>query len=134
MIDAAPGEDAAAQLDQLAGQGEARHFLIAPDGAIHQVADIMDTARTAAGRVDDTTVAVQLLLSKSDTGPQVGSSPRQIQALGAAYPESGGKNKSALHWDMVCDLRKGGRIEVDGKVISKNGRFLNAAWPKPIGK
>ncbi len=55
-------------------------------------------------------------------------------ALGAAYPESGGKNKSALHWDMVCDLRKGGRIEVDGKVISKNGRFLNAAWPKPIGR
>lgn len=55
-------------------------------------------------------------------------------ALGAAYPESGGRNKSALHWDMVCDLRKGGRVEVDGKVISKSGRFLNAAWPKPMGR
>ena len=53
-------------------------------------------------------------------------------ALGAAYPESGGKNKSALHWDMVCDLRKGGRIEVDGKVIAKNGRFLRATWPQPV--
>jgi len=53
-------------------------------------------------------------------------------ALGAAYPESGGKNKSALHWDMVCDLRQGGRIEVDGKVISKNGRFLKATWPQPV--
>ena len=52
-------------------------------------------------------------------------------ALGAAYPESGGKNKSALHWDMVCDLRKGGRIEVDGKIIAKNGRFVRATWPQP---
>lgn len=52
-------------------------------------------------------------------------------AVGAAYPETGGRNESGLHWDMVCDLRKGGRIEVDGKVISTNGRFLNKAWPQP---
>jgi aminopeptidase len=51
-------------------------------------------------------------------------------ALGAAYPESGGKNKSGLHWDMVCDLRKGGIVRVDGQVITKNGRFANASWPK----
>jgi len=55
-------------------------------------------------------------------------------ALGAAYPESGGKNTSALHWDMVCDLRHGGRIEVDGKVIAKNGKFLQATWPQPQRK
>jgi aminopeptidase len=55
-------------------------------------------------------------------------------ALGAAFPESGGKNVSALHWDMVCDLRRGGRIEVDGKVISKNGRFVRATWPQPTRK
>jgi aminopeptidase len=52
-------------------------------------------------------------------------------ALGASYPESGGKNQSALHWDMVCDLRHGGRIEADGYPISENGRFLNHAWPQP---
>ena len=52
-------------------------------------------------------------------------------ALGAAYPESGGKNESGLHWDMVCDLRKGGIIEADGKVISRNGRFVRADWPQP---
>jgi aminopeptidase len=51
-------------------------------------------------------------------------------AVGTGYPESGSKNESGLHWDMVCDLRKGGTIEVDGKVISKNGRFTNAAWPR----
>ncbi|MEW6252664.1 MAG: aminopeptidase [Planctomycetota bacterium] len=51
-------------------------------------------------------------------------------ALGAAYPETGGRNVSGLHWDMVCDLRRGGTIEVDGKVISRDGRFTNAAWPR----
>jgi aminopeptidase len=52
-------------------------------------------------------------------------------ALGASYPESGGQNQSALHWDMVCDLRRGGRIEADGRLISENGRFTNSAWPQP---
>ena len=51
-------------------------------------------------------------------------------ALGAAYPETGGKNTSGLHWDLVCDLRRGGVVEVDGKVISKSGKFQNAAWPR----
>jgi aminopeptidase len=53
-------------------------------------------------------------------------------ALGAAYPETGGKNDSGLHWDMVCDLRQPGcRIEVDGKIILEAGRFTNADWPAP---
>jgi aminopeptidase len=45
-------------------------------------------------------------------------------AVGAAYPESGGTNESAVHWDMVCDLRRGGRISVDGDVLVEEGRFL----------
>ncbi len=45
-------------------------------------------------------------------------------AVGASYPESGGKNDSAVHTDLVCDLRRGGRIEVDGKPFQENGRFL----------
>ncbi|MEM8886301.1 MAG: aminopeptidase, partial [Planctomycetota bacterium] len=51
-------------------------------------------------------------------------------ALGASYPESGGTNKSGLHWDMVCDLRSGGRVEVDGEVISRNGKFVDKRWPR----
>ncbi|MHC4940229.1 MAG: aminopeptidase [Planctomycetota bacterium] len=51
-------------------------------------------------------------------------------ALGMAYPESGGTNKSALHWDMICDLRNGGVVEVDGEVISRNGKFVNRKWPR----
>jgi len=44
-------------------------------------------------------------------------------ALGSSYPESGGVNKSAIHWDMICDLRKGGEITVDGTTLYKNGKF-----------
>ena len=44
-------------------------------------------------------------------------------AVGASYPESGGVNDSAVHTDLVCDLRKGGRIEVDGKLLQEDGRF-----------
>lgn len=51
-------------------------------------------------------------------------------AVGTGYPETGSKNESGLHWDMVCDLRKGGTVEVDGKVISRSGKFLSAAWPR----
>jgi aminopeptidase len=53
-------------------------------------------------------------------------------AVGMAYPESGGKNESGLHWDMVCDLRQGGRVYADGELISENGRFLNPEWPRPL--
>lgn len=52
-------------------------------------------------------------------------------AVGAAYPETGGKNQSGLHWDMVCDLRSGGQVFVDGELISENGRFVNTDWPQP---
>jgi len=45
-------------------------------------------------------------------------------ALGAGYPETGSKNKSIIHWDMICDLRKDSEIEVDGEVIYRNGSFV----------
>jgi aminopeptidase len=45
-------------------------------------------------------------------------------AIGTAFPQIGGKNRSAIHWDMVKDLRKGGRIELDGKIVQENGKWL----------
>lgn len=45
-------------------------------------------------------------------------------AVGASYPESGGVNESAIHWDMVCDLRKGGKITVDGDTLMEDGKLL----------
>jgi aminopeptidase len=50
-------------------------------------------------------------------------------AVGAGYPETGNDNQSGLHWDMVCDLRTGGTISVDGEVISRDGKFLFDGWP-----
>jgi aminopeptidase len=45
-------------------------------------------------------------------------------ALGASLPESGGKNESAIHWDMVNGMHDGGEIWVDDELIYKDGKFL----------
>ena len=42
-------------------------------------------------------------------------------ALGRSYPETGGRNLSALHWDLICDLRQGGRLTADGAAIEIPG-------------
>lgn len=44
-------------------------------------------------------------------------------ALGRSYPETGGLNASAIHWDLITDLRQGGRILLDGEVWQENGVF-----------
>lgn len=46
-------------------------------------------------------------------------------ALGRSYEETGGRNESALHWDLVCDLRQGGELTVDGESLDLS-QFLNA--------
>lgn len=53
-------------------------------------------------------------------------------AVGNAFPECGGKNQSGLHWDMVCDLRSGGKVFADKKLISENGLFVDSSWPGPF--
>jgi aminopeptidase len=45
-------------------------------------------------------------------------------ALGRSYPETGAKNVSALHWDLICDLRSGGTLSADGEVVVQDGRFV----------
>jgi aminopeptidase len=45
-------------------------------------------------------------------------------AIGAGLGLVGGLNKSAIHWDMVKELRNGGRIELDGTVVQESGRWL----------
>jgi aminopeptidase len=44
-------------------------------------------------------------------------------ALGRSYPETGGTNESALHWDLICDLRSGGRLTADGEIVQRDGQF-----------
>jgi aminopeptidase len=45
-------------------------------------------------------------------------------AIGAGYPESGSQNQSAIHWDMICDLREAGEVTVDGEPFMRAGRIL----------
>jgi aminopeptidase len=45
-------------------------------------------------------------------------------ALGNSYPETGGQNKSAIHWDILKDMKKGGEIYADGKLFYQKGKFL----------
>jgi aminopeptidase len=45
-------------------------------------------------------------------------------ALGQSYPETGGVNASALHWDLIVDTRTRGRITADGRVVMEDGRWL----------
>lgn len=45
-------------------------------------------------------------------------------AVGASYPETGGVNKSNVHWDMICDMKDGGKIWVDDELFYDSGRFV----------
>ncbi len=45
-------------------------------------------------------------------------------AIGKGYPETGSQNDSAVHWDMICDMRNDSEIHVDGELFYKNGEFV----------
>ncbi len=45
-------------------------------------------------------------------------------AVGASYPETGGKNESPIHWDLITDMSQGGRIIADGTCIYQDGQFI----------
>jgi aminopeptidase len=45
-------------------------------------------------------------------------------ALGSSYPETGGKNSSGLHWDIIKNMKNGSEVYADDKLIYKDGVFL----------
>ena len=45
-------------------------------------------------------------------------------AIGKSIPQSLAKNKSAIHWDMLCDMKDGGEIFADDQLVYKSGKFL----------
>jgi aminopeptidase len=45
-------------------------------------------------------------------------------AIGRSYAQTGGKNDSSVHWDLICDLHKGGELYVDGELLQKDGKFI----------
>jgi aminopeptidase len=44
-------------------------------------------------------------------------------AVGRSYEQTGGKNESSVHWDLICDLREGGELYADGELIQRDGEF-----------
>jgi aminopeptidase len=53
-------------------------------------------------------------------------------ALGSGFSELGGRAKSGLHWDLICDLRQEGEVYADGELIWKSGRFVHE--PQPVAE
>jgi aminopeptidase len=45
-------------------------------------------------------------------------------ALGAGYPETGNMNQSAIHWDLIWDMRQDSEVLIDGNVVYRDGAFL----------
>jgi aminopeptidase len=45
-------------------------------------------------------------------------------ALGQSYLQAGGRNQSAIHWDLIADMKNGGRIYADDELIYESGKFL----------
>lgn len=45
-------------------------------------------------------------------------------ALGRSYEQTGGKNESSVHWDLICDLRDGGELYADGELLQRDGEFI----------
>ena len=52
-------------------------------------------------------------------------------ALGSGFEHLGGRNVSALHWDIICDLRRDGEVYADGELIWRAGHFLVEPEPAP---
>jgi aminopeptidase len=44
-------------------------------------------------------------------------------AVGSGYPESGSKNESGIHWDMLCDMHDA-EMRADGELFYKDGKFI----------
>ena len=51
-------------------------------------------------------------------------------AIGDSMPEAGGLNRSIIHWDMLCDMRNGGKIYADGELFYENGKFIQVILEK----
>ena len=100
-------------VDASAAQGEA--FL-------HEMLDVDDGARRLGELAFGLNEGIQRFTGDTLFDEKIGGTMHL--ALGRSYSESGGVNQSALHWDLVCDLRRGGEVYADGALAYRDGRFL----------
>jgi aminopeptidase len=88
---------------------------------LHQMLDLDEGARRLGEFAIGTNNGIQRFTKNTLFDEKIGGTLHM--ALGAAFEEAGGVNQSALHWDMVFDLRNGGEITADGAPLSRNGEF-----------
>lgn len=84
--------------------------------------DVDEGARFVGEVAIGTNYAIQRFTKNTLFDEKIGGTIHM--AVGASYPDSGGLNKSSIHWDMVNDMRDGGKIYADGKIIYKDGEFV----------
>jgi aminopeptidase len=89
---------------------------------LHSLLDMDDGARRLGEVAFGTNYGIQRFSRNILFDEKIGGTVHL--ALGAAYPETGCTNQSALHWDMICDLRSGGEVFADGALIHKDGKFV----------
>ncbi len=89
---------------------------------LHAMLDTDEGARRVGEFAIGTNYNVQKFTKNTLFDEKIGGTIHM--ALGASLPESGGVNESGIHWDIVNDLRGGGTIYADGKVIHKDGKFV----------
>ena len=92
------------------------------EGLLHEMLALDDGARRAGEFAFGMNDAVQEFTGHTLFDEKIGGTMHL--ALGKSYPESGGVNQSALHWDLVCDLRAGSEVYADGELVYRDGRFL----------
>jgi aminopeptidase len=88
---------------------------------LHEMLDLDEGARRLGEFAIGTNYGIQRFTKNTLFDEKIGGTLHM--ALGAGFEDTGGVNKSALHWDMVYDLRNGGEITADGATLSRNGEF-----------
>ncbi len=84
--------------------------------------DIDEGARTLGEFAIGTNMGIQQFTGNTLFDEKIGGSIHM--ALGESIAESGGVNKSQIHWDIVHSMREGGQIWIDGKLFYDSGRFV----------
>ena len=88
---------------------------------LHQMLETDEGARRLGEFAFGTNYAIGLFTGEILFDEKIGGTMHM--AIGSGYPETGSQNKSAVHWDMICDLRKSSTVHVDGQLFMQDGQF-----------
>jgi aminopeptidase len=89
---------------------------------LHEMLAVDDGAKSVGEFAFGTDFGIQMFTGDTLFDEKIGGTVHM--ALGKGFLETGSRNDSAIHWDMVCDLRRGGSVYVDGEIFAEDGKFL----------